>query len=113
VRLPGHAKLLDSFENLAVLSQVPLNLPHMAANSLFFRGSSSETEVSELPCCPPMQPGCEAATGVRDRGRSDSGVPESPVFLPEGFATQIPLAKKGARILQVKILTKKRLTERL
>jgi hypothetical protein len=27
---------LDLFKNLAVLSQVPLNLPHMAANSLFF-----------------------------------------------------------------------------
>jgi hypothetical protein len=29
------AKLLDLFKNLAVLSQVPLNLPDMAANSLF------------------------------------------------------------------------------
>jgi hypothetical protein len=35
VRLPGPAKLLDLFKNLAVLSQVSLNLPHMAANSLF------------------------------------------------------------------------------
>jgi hypothetical protein len=37
----------DVFKNLPVLSQVPLRLPNMAANSLFFQGSCSETEVFE------------------------------------------------------------------
>jgi hypothetical protein len=35
----------------------------------------AETDVSAQLYCPPLHPGCEAATG--DRGRNDSGVPES------------------------------------
>jgi hypothetical protein len=47
LKAQSRKKIIDLFDNLAVLSQVALNLPHMAANSLFFRGNCSETEVSE------------------------------------------------------------------
>jgi hypothetical protein len=47
-------------------------------------------------CCSPMRPGCEAATAVRGWGRSDSGVPQSPVFCG------VSRRKKCAQILFLK-----------
>jgi hypothetical protein len=37
IQLDANRILLDLFKNPAVLSQILLNLPHMAANSLFLR----------------------------------------------------------------------------
>jgi hypothetical protein len=77
------------FKNLLVLEQVQRNLPQIP---VFLGGSCLETEVSKnllniLKTPGPRKglEGCASSHSAPRCGRSDSGVPESPVFCGLGI----------------------------